>query len=195
MAVKTKKRTASEVEEKVLAALKAGLTMSDIADKFDLSERTVYRIKDRHDAESGGIVSVEKRVKKVARSDKPSRKEVAKNDGAVLQQEIANVAFSKALALFASIDPSKMQEGQKAMSGGILLDKARLITGQASSISEHRDVQIVALGLLDKRLKESKGKAPKETIIDVKAEPVAQLAEDTPDENPCKPDAALQPEK
>lgn len=194
MAPKTKERTSADIERKVLAAIDAGLSYEDIATRFSMSTKTISRIKKRI---NGFQESVEpqKDIVRKAGPDKPSRREKAENDNAALQLEIANTALGKALALAKSIDPDKMPEGNKAVSMGILIDKARLITGQASSISEHRDVQIVALGLLDKRLKESKGKAPKETIIDVKAEPVAQLAEDTPDENPCKPDAALQPEK
>lgn len=91
-----------------------------------------------------------------------------KTDLAAYQTSIAHLAFQKAKAIIKSINYEKVPDGQKAMTAGILIDKARLITGQAGSITEHRDIQFVALKMLDERQKKVPKDSPGPVTIDVR---------------------------
>lgn len=176
-----KTKTSPETEKKVIAAIEAGLTISDIAKRFGMTDRTVYRIKDRINKPLAPMSDCQKITKPV----KVNESDVIRGQQAELKKKeikVASVALSKALSLFESIDPEKMPEGQKAMSGGILLDKYRLITGQANNITEHREIQVTALRLLDERKKAAKN------IIDVK--PVVSSIESAPPQNPIEQDDA-----
>ena len=55
------------------------------------------------------------------------------------------MARCKALAIIDSLNPKKLPEGNKAMSAAILIDKVRLLQGQATEIKEVRSLDMAEL--------------------------------------------------
>lgn len=61
------------------------------------------------------------------------------------QKRVIDSARHKVLAILESINPKKLPEGQKATSIGILIDKVRLLQGQATEIKEVRSLDMAEL--------------------------------------------------
>ena len=61
------------------------------------------------------------------------------------EKRVIDKARSQVLAILDSINPKKIPEGQKATSIGILIDKVRLLQGQATEISEVRVLDMAAM--------------------------------------------------